>query len=253
MKKFKYTLTGILLLIFFSVSSGQNTVSTIFATGGELNETFLRYIIDLTKKTDPKICFVPTAGADNPYAINWWYEMCLKLPVKPSVLRTFINSSPDQSTFEETLLSMDAIVVGGGNTLNMMAIWKAQGIDTVLRKAYRKGIIMAGGSAGSLCWFKMGISDSRPQKLSIVDCLGFIDASHCPHFTSEPSRRPLYEKLVLENKIMPGYALDNQAALLFQNGRFVKAVSLNNENSAYYISVKNGKLDTKELETEIIK
>lgn len=253
MKKFKYALTVILLFVFVSASSGQNTVPTIFATGGDMNETFMRYIIDLTKKANPKICFIPTAGADNPYAINWWYEMCLKLPMKPDVLRTFINSSPDQNTFEETLLSMDAVVVGGGNTLNMMAIWKAQGIDTVLMKAYKKGIIMSGGSAGSLCWFKMGITDSRPQKLSVVDCLGFIDASHCPHFTSEPSRRPLYENLILSNKILPGYALDNQAALLFRNGRLEKAVSLNNGNSAYYISVKNGKLDTKKLETEIIK
>lgn len=252
MKQIKYSVTGFLLLIIFSASSAQNTVPTIFATGGDMNETFMKYIIDLTKKSDPKICFIPTAGADNPYAINWWYEMCLKLPMKPSVLRTFINSSPEQSTFEAILLSMDAVVVGGGNTLNMMAIWKAQGIDTILMKAYRKGIIMSGGSAGSLCWFKMGITDSRPQKLSVVDCLGFIDASHCPHFTSEPSRRPLYEKLILENKIMPGYALDNQAALLFRDGRLEKAVSLNKENSAYYISVKNGKLDTKKLETEII-
>ncbi|HLP71762.1 MAG TPA: peptidase E [Bacteroidales bacterium] len=253
MKNLKNILTGIYLLSLFSVCSGQNTVPTVFATGGELNETYLRYIIELTKKADPKICFMPTAGADNPYAINWWYELCQKLPVKTVVLKTFINSSPEQSTFAETILSSDAVVVGGGNTLNMIAIWKAQGIDTVLMKAYKKGIIMAGGSAGSLCWFKMGITDSRPQKLTIVDCLGFIAASHCPHFTSEASRRPLYEKLILENKILPGYALDDKAAVLFKNGKFLKAVSLDNANSAWYISVKNGKLDEKKLETEIIR
>lgn len=253
MKKFKYCLTGILLLMVFSFSSGQNTIPTIFATGGELNETYLKYIIDLTKKTDPKICFIPTAAADNPYAMNWWYELCQKMQVRTTVLRTFINSSPGQSTFEETLLSVDAIVVGGGNTLNMIAIWKAQGIDTVLMKAYRKGIILSGGSAGSLCWFKSGITDSRPQNLSIVDCLGFIAASHCPHFTSEASRRPLYERLILENKIQPGYALDDKAAVLFQNGKFVKALSLDNENSAYYVSASNGKVETQKINTEILK
>ncbi|HET7896830.1 MAG TPA: Type 1 glutamine amidotransferase-like domain-containing protein, partial [Flavisolibacter sp.] len=111
-------------------------VKTIFAFGGDWNPGFIRYIAGLTGKARPKICFIPTASADNPYAIGYWYEMCVHLPVEPSVLRTFINSSPGQKSFEETLLAVDAILVGGGNTLNMLAIWKAQGIDTVLRKAY---------------------------------------------------------------------------------------------------------------------
>jgi dipeptidase E len=226
---------------------------TIFAYGGELNDSFLKYIISLTNKSNPKICFLPTAGADNPYVINYWYELCLKNPVKPSVQRMFINSSPEQNTFEQNLLSVDAIIVGGGNTLNMIAIWKAQGIDTVLMKAYKKGIVLAGGSAGSLCWFKSGLSDSRPQKLSVVDCLGFINASHCPHFSSEPGRKPLYEKLILNKEIMPGYAIDDQAGVLFQNGSLVKALSLNSENSVYFISADNGKLHEEKLKTEIIK
>jgi peptidase E len=256
MKNLKYSL----LLVFTSVmisnaycQTADSPKQTIFAYGGELNETFIKYIISLTNKANPKICFLPTAGADNPYVINYWYELCLRLPVKPSVQRMFINSSPEQKSFEQNLLSVDAIIVGGGNTLNMIAIWKAQGIDTVLLKAYKKGIVLAGGSAGSLCWFKSGISDSRPQKLSVVDCLGFINASHCPHFTSEPSRKPLYERLILNKEILPGYAIDDMAAVLFQNGTFVKALSLNSENSVYYISVENGKLSEEKLKTEILK
>jgi peptidase E len=256
MKRVRYYLLFIFSTFLISGSYCQTAVTPkqiIFAYGGELNETFMKYIISLTNKTDPKICFLPTAGADNPYVIAYWYELCLKLPVKPSVQRMFINSSPEQNTFEQNLLSVDAIIVGGGNTLNMIAIWKAQGIDTVLMKAYKKGIVLAGGSAGSLCWFKSGISDSRPQKLSVVDCLGFINASHCPHFSSEPERRPLYEKLILNNKIMPGYAIDDQAGVLFQNGSFVKALSMNPENSVYFISVEKGKLREEKLKTEIIK
>jgi dipeptidase E len=187
---------------------------TIFITGGDFSTPFIKYVISLTHKSNPRICYIPTASADNPDGIIHWYETCAELPMHPYVLRTFINSRPDQQTFEETILSMDAIVVGGGSTLNMIAVWKAQGIDTVLRKAYEKGIIMAGGSAGSLCWFISGITDSRPKQLTLVDCLGFIRTSHCPHYHSEPGRKPLYQQEILSGHLPAGYACDDRAALL---------------------------------------
>jgi len=90
-------------------------------------------------------------------------------------------------------MNADAIFVGGGNTLNMLAIWKAQGIDTALRKAYDSGILMTGGSAGSLCWFQNGTTDSRPIDLSKVEGMGWIKGSHCPHLTGRKFRRPLYQ------------------------------------------------------------
>lgn len=246
-----------LLLCTTGYGQGQPTpaspVKTIFAYGGDLNKDFLRYVIGLTKKAQPKICFLPTAGADNPYVINYWYELCLDLPVKPSIQRMFVNSSPEQKSFEENLLGMDAIVVGGGNTLNMMGIWKAQGLDTVLRKAYEKGIVLAGGSAGSLCWFKSGLSDSRPQKLSIVECLGFIDASHCPHYSSEKSRRPLYLESLQKGALPAGYACDDLASMLFQNGKLTKAVTLDKSNNVYYVSVKDGKIEEQKLPVELIR
>lgn len=228
------------------------TTRTIFITGGDLGTPFLKYIVGLTKKSHPKICFVPTASADNPYGIIWWYSQCAELPVTPYVLRTFLNSSPDQKTFEEILLDMDAIIVGGGSTLNMMAIWKAQGIDTVLRKAYEKGIILAGGSAGSLCWFTGGYTDSRPQKLSLVECLGFIQASHCPHYHSEPSRRPLYQEAILTGKLPPGYACDDRAGLLFENEKYKKAVTTDKDSHSYHLSVNAGKIKEELLMAESI-
>jgi len=156
----------LLVAFLFSISIyGQDTTKnnkTIFVTGGSFGKPYILYVASLTNKPNPKICFVPTASADNANGIANWYAICEDLPLKPYVLRTFINSNPGQKTFEEIILNMDAIIVGGGSTLNMMAIWKAQGIDTVLRKAYNKGIILAGGSAGSLCWFTGGSTDSRP-------------------------------------------------------------------------------------------
>jgi peptidase E len=154
--------------------SVENNKRKILIFGGGYNQTF-----------------IPTASADNPFGIANWFETCAPLDVKPFVQRMFISSYNQKVSFEEVLLSMDGIVVGGGNTLNMMAIWKAQGIDTILRQAWDKGIVLAGGSAGSLCWFEHGTTDSRPKDISKVECLGFIKGSHCPHYDSEPTRRPL--------------------------------------------------------------
>jgi peptidase E len=150
-------------------------------------------------------------------------------------------------------MSMDAIIVGGGSTLNMMAIWKAQGIDTLLKKAYLKGCVMAGGSAGSLCWFKEGLTDSRPQRLTLVSCLGFIPTSHCPHYHSEPTRRPLYHDYLIKKELQPGYAVDDAAGILFQNETYIKSLALNDQNHTYFVSAPNGIIKEEDLPvTEII-
>jgi len=226
---------------------------TILIYGNGINQVYIRYIMELTGKKDPRICFIPTAAADDRFAIQYWHKFCEELSIEPVVLRTFISSSPEQKTFEEEILSSDAIIVGGGNTLNMLAIWKAQGIDTVLKKAYDKGIILAGGSAGSLCWSTGGYSDSRPVELSIIECLGFLDYSHCPHYNSESARRPLYLEAVRSGKLKPGYACDDDAGLLFINGKVAKSLSLNSENHNYFVSVKEGKIIEEKLPCEILK
>jgi dipeptidase E len=236
-----------------SNTSKTQIEKTIFIYGGGLNKLFIKYVAGLTNKPNPRICFVPTASADNPAGIVAWYTYCEDLLIRPYVLKTFLNSSPNQLTFEEIIMSMDAIIVGGGSTLNMIAIWKAQGIDTVLKKAYDKGIILAGGSAGSLCWFTGGYSDSRPKQLSIVYGLGFLNFSHCPHYHSEPSRKPLYNQAILDGKLKEGYACDDMAGLLFINGKFKKSLSLNADNNNYFIKVENGKLKEDLLTAEIIK
>jgi peptidase E len=218
-----------------------------------MNKVFINYVANLTHKQNPKICLIPTASANNVNYINRWYINCKKLPLRPYVLRTFLNSSPDQKIFEEEILNFDAIIVGGGSTLNMIAIWKAQGIDTVLRKAYDKGIILAGGSAGSLCWFTEGYSDSRPKELTIVKGLGFLNYSYSAHYHGELTRRPLYLQAILDGKLKSGYACDDLAGLLFVNGTLKKSVSLNADNNNYFVSLKDGLLNEELLPAEILK
>jgi dipeptidase E len=260
----KILLLAFITLVTFNLAVCQDSVrkstinrqeddKTIFVYGDGLNKIFIKYVIELTKKEKPRVSFFPTAAADDERVIGYIYKMCEDLPLNPVVIKTFVSSSPEQKTFAEEILNSDAVIVGGGNTLNMLAIWKAQGIDTLLKMAYNKGIVLGGGSAGSLCWFTGGYSDSRPRELSIIECLGFLDYSHSPHYDSEPARKPLYHQAVLTGKLKPGYACDDDAGLLFINGKMVKSVSLNPESHSYYVSVKNGKLNEEELPGEIIK
>lgn len=245
-----------LLVAFSFASMAQQTAPTrtLFAYGGNFNKQFMRYVITLTKKQNPRVCFLPTATGDNAAYIVSWFVACEGLPMQPFVQKTYVASSIDKNTFEESLLSMDAIVVGGGNTLNMMAIWKAQGIDTVLRKAYNKGIVLAGGSAGSLCWFQGGTTDSRPRDLSIVQGLGFIQTSHCPHYHSEPLRKPLYFENIEKGKLNPGYAIDDLAGIVFENEKYVRSVACDEKSYAYFVSLTNGKADEKQLPvTQLLK
>lgn len=239
-------------ILFSQNEIGQQIDKKILVTGGVFNEKYIKYLAKLTGKNDPKICFIPTATGDNPINIIRWYGYCEDLPLRPYVLKSFIASTSSPKSFEEIIMSMDAIVVGGGNTLNMIAIWKAHGIDKILRNAYEKGTIMAGGSAGSLCWFTGGSTDSRPKELSIVECLGFLNYSHSPHYLNEKKRRPLYQELILSNKLKAGYACDDMAGLLFVNGKMEKSISLNAENKNYFVSIKDGKINEELLPADII-
>lgn len=247
---------SLLCVVFWGITCSlfaQSTPKTLFVYGGQANKPFVKYVAELTGKENPKICFLPTATGDRPTYINFWYDLCHDLPVEPYVQKVWISSNSQTKTFEEVLMSMDAIIVGGGNTLNMLAIWKAQGIDQVLRKAYDKGIILAGGSAGSLCWFEGGTTDSRPVELSIVEGLALLPYSHCPHYSSEASRRPLYFDNIKAGSLSPGYACDDLAGIVFRNGKVEKAVALDDKNHSYHVFLEEGEIVETQLKSEILK
>lgn len=147
------------------------------ATGGSLfnNAQFplLRYAVSLAGKEDPVVCLLPTASGDEANLIVKWYDLAADLPCRPRHVKTF-DVSPRTPAFEKRLLSADVILVSGGNTLNMVAVWKAQEIDTVLRKAWEAGTLVVGDSAGMIAWFEEGMSDSWPGKHSRVEGLGFL-------------------------------------------------------------------------------
>jgi dipeptidase E len=230
----------------------QSATRKILIAGGNYNEPFVRYMAKLTGKSRPKLCYLPTASADGAAGIIAWFRTCVAVDAVPYAQESFIASSRQKQSWEEVLLSMDGIVASGGNTLNQQAIWKAQGVDVVLRQAWDRGIVLGGASAGSLCWFEEGTTDSRPKELTTVQCLGFLKGSHCPHYDREADRRPLYQKLIGSGQMKPGYACDNDAGIYFEDNTVKRVVATRADAKVYYVSVVDGRVVEKVLESERI-
>jgi peptidase E len=231
---------------------GARATRKILIAGGGFGTTFIKYMAELTGKPRPKICYLPTATGDSPSSIISWFRNCAPLNVEASVQEVFIASTRQTRSWEDVFLSVDGIVASGGNTLNQQAIWKAQGIDVVLRQAWDRGIVLGGASAGSLCWFEEGTTDSRPKELTVVQCLGFLKGSHSPHYDAEPGRRPLYQKLIGSGQMKPGYACDNDAGIYFEDNDVRRVVATRQGAKVYYVSVVNGKVTERVMEPEMI-
>ena len=237
---------------FMARVRGALATRKILIAGGGFGTPFIRYMATLTGKARPKLLYLPTASADSATGIISWFRACAPLNVEASAQESFIASTRQTRSWEEVLLSVDGIVASGGNTLNQQAIWRAQGIDVILREAWDRGIVLGGASAGSLCWFEEGTTDSRPKELTIVKCLGFLQGSHSPHYDAEPGRRPLYQKLILAGEMKPGYACDNNAGIYFEDNEVRRVVSSRAGAKVYYVSVIGGRIEEKVLEPEMI-
>ena len=142
--------------------------------------------------------------------------------------------------------------MSGGNTLNQQVIWKAHGIDEVLRDAWDRGIVLGGASAGSLCWFEEGTTDSRPKELSKIECLGFLKGSHSPHYDAEEDRRPTYHRLIKSGELKPGYACDNDAGIFFQDNDVAQVVRTREDANAYYVDLQDGEIIETKFEADMI-
>lgn len=230
----------------------ERATRKILIAGGGFNTPFIRYMAALTGKSRPRVCYLPTASADRESGTITFFKNCAPLDVEPFVQNSFIASYTQTQGWDEVFLSMDAIVVSGGNTLNQQAIWRAQGIDQVLREAWDRGIVLGGASAGSLCWFEEGTTDSRPKALSVVQCLGFLPGSHAPHYDAESERRPQYQRLIAAGEMKPGYACDNNAGIFFEGTEVRRVVSTRAEAKVYHVSAVGGRAVERVLEPERI-
>jgi dipeptidase E len=191
----------------------------------------LAHVVGLAGKRSPKVCVVATAAADDAESVLRLYGR-LPAEARPSYL-PFFPWPPDG--LRRFALDQDVIFVGGGNTANALAIWRVHGFDEILREAWEAGVVVTGWSAGMICWFEAGITDSfGPQLDGMRDGLGFLDGSACPHYDGEELRRPVYTRLVAEG-FPPGIAADDGVGLHFVGTELAEVVSVRPGSTAYRV------------------
>lgn len=193
-----------------------------------------RFVLDLVDTPSPAVCFIPTASGDSPSYADKFHAAFIAYGAQPTVLNLFYRDIED---IAHHLMSQDIIYVGGGNTVNMLAIWKLHRVDHALRAAWESGVVLAGLSAGANCWFEGFTTDSF--KLGNADPaagLGLIKGSFSPHHSSEPARRPAFNALVGAGKLPAGYACDDYAAIHFRGDASHLAVTSRPDAGAYRVN-----------------
>lgn len=196
-----------------------------------------RYILSLSMKTRPKICFIGTASGDSERYIKNYYKAYNKLSCIPIHLSLFKPSTRD---FNSLLLDQDIVHVGGGNTKNLLCLWKEWGLDLALKNAYKNGTVLSGMSAGMICWFEQGTTDSFGG-LDPLKCLGLLKGSASPHFDSEVDRRPKYVELIKSALLKGGLGLDDGVGALYLNEKLSKCVSSRRTANAYQFASNTAK------------
>jgi dipeptidase E len=190
------------------------------------------WLLALTGKERPRLLFVPTATAEDPlYVVRVFDAFGDRaevshldfFPWPPAELRDFV-------------LGHDIVYVGGGNTANMLAIWREHGVDEIMREAWQAGVVLTGVSAGMICWFEGGVTDSFGPQLEAMECLGLVPGSACPHYDGEEKRRPRYHELVAGG-FPGGWAADDGVALHFEGWELREAVTALPGKAAYRVSL----------------
>lgn len=206
-------------------------------TISELDEFFVR----AANVRRPRVCFISTAAGDPEIMLARYYKCFARLGCRASHLAFFRKPSRNAiplDRLEKELLAQDAIYVGGGNTRSMLAVWREWGLDKVLRKAWESGVLLGGMSAGAICWFEYGATDSLrgPGRSSALACLGFLPGSCSPHFDGEPHRRADFRRLIADREVPPGIGIDDGAAVVFSGSSIAEVVSNRNSATAYRVA-----------------
>ena len=208
----------------------------IVAIGGwglvnDLGRPLPAFLAELTGRERPRACYLGTAGGDRSSGTAAFYEGFSPV-AEARHLPLF--SRPDE--IEAHIREADIVYVGGGNTVNMLAIWRIHGVDLLLREAWERGAVLAGVSAGSLCWFESGVTDSFGPALAHFDGgLGLLPGSNCPHYDGEARRRPVYQALVGSGRLPAGYAADDGSALVFAGTELREVVAWREGARAYRV------------------
>lgn len=179
------------------------------------------WLLGLVPTPRPRVCFLPTASGDAEAYVERFHAG-LDDRAETTTLRLFARDHRDPRS---TLLAQDVIYVGGGNTANALAVWRVHGVDRAIVEAYRAGVLLCGISAGAICWFESCLTDSFGPVAVLRDGLGLLSGSACPHYDTEPARRPSYLRAVASGELPSGWALDDGAAALFTDGTLGESVA----------------------------
>jgi peptidase E len=208
--------------------------------------------LELTGRTSPRLCVINTATGDDPQGILRFYDRLAPAGITISHLALF--PMPNVKDPEDLLMSQDVIFVGGGSVANMCAVWRVHGLDEILRKAWQAGIVLAGSSAGGICWFEGGTTDSFGTDLRpFTDGLGMLPGSFCPHYNSEAQRRPLYHGLVADGILPDGLACDDGAAAHYVDDEVAEYFADRPTSRAYQVTrTPDGSVTETALETRYL-
>lgn len=200
------------------------------------------YVLSLTGSDRPRVCFIPTASGDADHYVVRFYrtfsQQCETSHV--SLFRRDRGAGAVEGDLEAHLLSQDLIYVGGGSVVSLLGAWRAHGLDRILKAAWRKGVVLCGLSAGSLCWFSEAVTAFHGAP-SVVRGLGLLPFSNCVHYDGEPQRREEYRRFVGDG-VRPGFAADDGAALHFEHRRLAQVVSSRPRAQAYHVEPVNGEI-----------
>jgi peptidase E len=192
------------------------------------------YALSLSGRARPRICVLNTAVGDDPHFTLRMYDRLASSGADVSHLALF--PMPNVADPEDLLLSQDVIFVGGGSVANMLAVWRVHGLDEIFRKAWHAGVVLAGSSAGGICWFEGGTTDSFGRDLRPFQAgLGLLPGSYCPHYNSEGQRRPLFHRLVSEGSLKDGIACDDGVGAHYIDDDLAEVVSDRPEGGAYRV------------------
>jgi dipeptidase E len=198
------------------------------------NRLLDEFVLSLARSTRPRVCFVPTASGDAEGYVAGFYRAFVRFDCQPTDLQLFKRSVGDLESF---VLAQDVIYVGGGSTANLLAVWRAHGLDCILSRAWQEGVVLCGLSAGMNCWFAGSVTDSfdLAQLAPLHDGLGLLPGSSCPHYDGEQQRRATFQRLVAAGELADGWAADDGAALVFDGDQLTEVVASRPHARAYRV------------------
>lgn len=214
----------------------------IVAIGGALGQSptagpiLLNYVFGITGKKRPKVLFINTATGDKESTALWSLRAVRQTACVPSEL-TFFERTPRPKEMKELILSQDVIWVNGGNTKSMLAVWDAYGLPAILAQAWENGIVLAGSSAGGICWYEQCLTDSYADEYTALACLGFLPGSCCPHFDGEKGRKATYHRLVEQGELKQGIAIDERVGVHYIDDKLHRVISTSKKAGAYRVTL----------------